>query len=235
MWTRELLKSNAKNVLRRCYWRTFLVCLAGGILTGQLANLTANLEAEDVHGILGFLAGLLGLILALAALAWSIFGATAVTVGWKRYMMESRLGNSPFDTLFSGFHAGYASTVKGMVWCGIKIFLYFLLLVVPGIIKTYEYFFVPYLLAENPYLEPERAMHLSKLMTDGEKWNIFVLQLSFIGWHLLNAVTFGLASLFISPYYEATMAELYAALRAKAFALGYTNERELGGFVQHSF
>lgn len=233
MWTRELLKNNAKAVLRRTYWRSFLVCLVAGLLTGRLLNLTSRLQADDLHGLLGLLAGLLGLVLGLAALAWSIFGVTALTVGWKRYMMESRLGNSPFDTLFSGFHIGYMNSVKVMVWYGVQVFLYTLLLVVPGIIKSYEYCLVPYLLAENPYLEPRRALELSKLMTDGEKWNIFVLQLSFIGWFILGSLAFGLGNLFVTPYYEAAFAELYAALRAKAFSLGYTDEHELGGFVKH--
>ena len=74
---------------------------------------------------------------------------------------------------------------------------------------------------------------LSKQMMDGEKWNTFVLQLSFIGWYLLCSITFGIGFIFLEPYVQATFAELYAALRAKALANGYTNEYELGGFVRH--
>ena len=74
---------------------------------------------------------------------------------------------------------------------------------------------VGYLMAENPYLTTCRAMELSKQMMDGEKWNTFVLQLSFIGWYLLCSITFGIGFIFLEPYVQATFAELYAALRAK--------------------
>lgn len=70
-------------------------------------------------------------------------------------------------------------------------------------------------MAENPYLTTCRAMELSKQMMDGEKWNTFVLQLSFIGWYLLCSITFGIGFIFLEPYVQATFAELYAALRAK--------------------
>lgn len=234
MWTRELLKRNAKNVLSFCYWRTFLVCLTAGILTGSISvRFSIDLTPDRLRGAAGFLASLLGLALGLSALAWSIFGSNVLQVGQKRYMMESRLGNSPFDTLFSAFSPGYGNVVKAMFLRNLYVFLYGLLLVVPGIIKSYEYYMVPYLLAENPQMEPRRAMELSSLMTDGEKWNIFVLTLSFFGWNLLSLVTGGLASLFITPYFEATFAELYAALRAKAFSLGYTDSNELGDFIRY--
>lgn len=234
MWTRELLKSNAKQVLARCYWRTFAVCLIAGLLTGGGvgAVLERRFESDSFHGLLGLLIGLAGLLAGVAALAWGIFASNVLTVGWKRYMMESRGGDSPVETLISGFGPGYGNLVKGMFLSRLRIALYTLLLVVPGIIKSYEYLLVPHLLAENPSMQPARAMELSAQMTDGEKWNIFVLQLSFIGWWLLSGITRGLAGLFVSPYYEATMAELYAALRAKAFALELTDSAELGGFVQ---
>ena len=106
-------------------------------------------------------------------------------------------------------------------------------MIIPGIYWSYCYMQVGYLMAENPYLTTRRAMELSKQMMDGEKWNTFVLQLSFIGWYLLCSITFGIGFIFLEPYVQATFAELYAALRAKALASGYTNEYELGGFVRH--
>ena len=78
-----------------------------------------------------------------------------------------------------------------------------------------------------------RAMELSREMMMGEKWHAFVLQLSFIGWVILCSFTFGIGLFFLEPYYQATMAELYAALRSKAFAMNLTDASELGGFVRH--
>ena len=67
------------------------------------------------------------------------------------------------------------------------------------------------------------------MMTDGEKLNIFVLDLSFLGWRILGLLLLGIGSLFVAPYPAATEAELYAALRAKAIASGCVTETELSG------
>lgn len=115
----------------------------------------------------------------------------------------------------------------------LKVFLGFLLLIVPGIYWDYCYTLVPYLLAENPYMSATRAMELSNQMMDGEKWNYFVLQLSFLGWMILCAFTFGIGGFFLEPYIQATYAEFYAAMRSKALAAGMTTTDELGGFVRH--
>ena len=74
------------------------------------------------------------------------------------------------------------------------------------------------------------AKELSRWMTDGEKMDIFVLELSFIGWSLLCALTCGLGYLFLAPYIQATFAELYEALREKALAYGAAAPQELPGF-----
>ena len=104
---------------------------------------------------------------------------------------------------------------------------------------------VPYLLAENPNLSLARAKELSAQMTEGEKWNIVLLNLSFIGWALLAALTAQILGLFLPPivsgvvgwlllpYVEATWAELYAVMRAKAIQLGFSNTDELGGFIRY--
>ena len=88
-----------------------------------------------------------------------------------------------------------------------------------------------YMLAENPYMSYKRAKELSKALTDGEKMEIFVLDLSFIGWYLLGYLTCSLGIYFLTPYVQATMAELYSAARAKAFAMGISGEEELSGFT----
>lgn len=250
-WTRTLLKDNAKACLRTSYWRVFLICLVGALLTGglELGTRSSSVSVNYTYnggfhfglsGPLGALLTLGGILLAVIAvlvlviaLVWDILVAPVVRVGWYRAMMENRAGKAPFETLFSGFRTGYWSLVRGSFYANVRIFLYSLLLIFPGIVKSYQYFFVPYLLAENPQLEPARAAELSTLMSEGEKWQMFLLDLSFFGWRLLGSLLFGLGNLFVEPYYQATMAELYAAMRAKAFARGYTDARELGGFVRY--
>ena len=117
-----------------------------------------------------------------------------------------------------------------MFWREIKIFLWSLLFVIPGVIKSYEYSMVPYILAENPQMPTDRAFELSKLMTRGEKWKIFVLDLSFLGWKILGVLCCGIGGIFLAPYIEATYAELYQVMREKALGLGFSNYFELPGF-----
>lgn len=165
------------------------------------------------------------------AFGWSAFVAGPVVVGKNRYFMEHRAFDSKFERIFWAFRSGrYMNVVKIMFWRDVKVFLWSLLFMIPGIIKSYEYCMVPYILAENPQLSSERAFELSRLMTKGEKWKIFVLDLSFIGWYLLGAICCCVGGVFVNPYYEATHAELYQVMREKAHGLGFADYNDLPGF-----
>ncbi len=171
---------------------------------------------------------LLGLTL---AFGWSAFVASPIIVGKNRYFMEHRAFNSKFERLFWSFKSGrYLNIVKTMFIRDLKIFLWSLLFVIPGIVKSYEYRMVPYILAENPQISTERAFELSRQMTDGEKWKIFVLDLSFIGWRILGMLCCCVGEVFLEPYCEATYAELYQVMREKAHGLTFSNYSELPGF-----
>ena len=165
------------------------------------------------------------------AFGWSAFVSGPVIVGKNRYFMEHRAFGSRFERLFWAFRSGrYMNVVKIMFWKEVKIFLWSLLFVIPGIIKSYEYCMVPYILAENPQISCERAFELSRKMTKGEKWKIFVLDLSFIGWRILGVLCCCVGQVFVEPYYEATFAELYQIMREKAHGLGFSDYNELYGF-----
>lgn len=103
-----------------------------------------------------------------------------------------------------------------MLWRAFLNFLWYLLLIIPGIVKSYAYRMVPYILADNPNIGYERAVELSMKMTDGHKFNIWVLDLSFIGWYLLGILALFIGILFVMPYVNATNAELYLVLRQNA-------------------
>ena len=85
----------------------------------------------------------------------------------------------------------------------------------PGVIKAYEYSMIPYLLAENPNLSASQAFSLSKQMTTGQKMDLFVLDLSFLGWIILGALCCGIGLLFVQPYPEATKTEVYLILKQR--------------------
>lgn len=264
MWTRSLLKENAKRALRGRYWPCFLACLVVSLL-GGLSNLRIVMERTGGHGVsahissgwdhvgylgLGYLIGwtmmsfllVFLLLVTVLGLCFFAFVSGPLSVGLRRYMMENRYGYSPFETLISAFRGPYLNVVKGIFFTDLRIAGWSLLFVVPGIYKSCQYFLVPYLLAENPYMTPQRARELSAAVTEGEKWNIFVLTLSFLGWQLVAALAAqlvtlgafpGIGGFFVLPYMQATYAELYAALRAKAFALGLSGPDELSDFVRH--
>lgn len=253
MWTRALLKMNAKQVLRNNYWMALLVAFVAALLAGGAFNvgptLTFNYTTGSNHynyqyrfdyallpyfSVIAATAFSFALVAITIGILFSIFVSNAVIVGKCRYFMESRVGNAPFSSLFSAFGgSAYRNAVKVMFMKNLFILLWGLLFVIPGIYKAYQYRMVDYLIAENPYMSYQRALELSRQMTDGEKFNIFILDLSFFGWLFLGALACGIGIFFVSPYIEATFAELYAALRAKAFATGMTDATELGDFVRY--
>lgn len=107
----------------------------------------------------------------------------------------------PLDFIRFGFRR-YWHNFSGMMMVNIRVFLWSLLFIVPGIIKHYEYWLTPYLLVENPELTPKDAMEFSARLTKGYKWDLFLFDLSFWYWHLLGLLTFGIARvLFVQPYY----------------------------------
>lgn len=156
-------------------------------------------------------------------LALDIFVCNIIEVGGKMFFVQNRNCNPPAGCIFDGFKKGrYGNIMKTMFFRDLYVFLWSLLLIVPGIIKAYEYLMVPYILAENPAMDRRDVFALSKRMMDGQKWNAMVLDLSFYGWFILSAVTCGLVGIFyVMPYYMATITELYAFNKIKAYNEGY--------------
>lgn len=140
-------------------------------------------------------------------------------VGCRKFFLNNsdRKCEDPGLIAFA-FDNNYSNIAKVQLFKNLYIFLWGLLLIVPGIIKQYEYYLVPYLLAENPDMDTRDALETSKLLMYGHKFNTFVMNLSFLGWRLLSILfTFGLLGIFyVNPYVHATDAELYKVLSGKA-------------------
>ncbi len=144
------------------------------------------------------------------------------------YFKYSTEGDHNVGMLAYSFKSGrYWDIVKAMFWRDLLLFLWFLLLIVPGIIKTISHSMVPFILSDNPNIGMRRATELSNQMTGGHKWKIFVLYLSFLGWILLGLLACGIGTLFVLPYMNATQAELYTTLRQQAIYAGMTSHYEL--------
>ncbi|MGP6140185.1 DUF975 family protein [Jeotgalibaca sp. A127] len=102
--------------------------------------------------------------------------------------------------------------IGAMLLVGLYTFLWTLLLVIPGIVKAYSYSLVPYILAEDDSITITQAIDLSQRLTDGYKWDLFVMDWSFILWDLAASLTFGLVAFYSVPYQKATWTRYYLAL-----------------------
>jgi uncharacterized membrane protein len=117
----------------------------------------------------------------------------------------------------SVFGRDYRNIVFSMLGTQLINMLWTLLLIVPGIYKAYCWRLVPFIIADNPEISGKEARARSAAMMNGSKWASFVLDLSFIGWKLVGAITLGILNIvFTNPYEAATEAELYLALKDRA-------------------
>jgi uncharacterized membrane protein len=239
MWDRKELKRRAKEVLRKSYWKAFLVSIILTIVGGTSApsfNFNLNFGKSDSPGMMDWdsmapfliIAIVVMIFVVLFALAFRIFVGFPLEVGSMRYFRQSAEHEVNLNNLGFAFNKDrYLDIVKAMFWRGFLNFLWFLLLIIPGFVKFYAYSMVPFILADNPNIGFRRAVGLSNQMTRGHKFRIFVLDLSFLGWIFLGILAFFVGVLFVLPYINATKAELYLSLRQQALEDGLTTEEEL--------
>ncbi len=159
--------------------------------------------------------GILLCIAAILAFAFTVFIADPLIVGGKKYFLKAREGTNPkigvIGEVFQKEH--WVNVAVIMFLRNIYTALWYLT-IIGGMIKTYEYRMIPYILAENPKINRKEAFEISKQMMKGNKWKTFILDMSFFGWNFLSVLTFGLLSiLYINPYNAATIAELYVTLK----------------------
>ncbi len=125
----------------------------------------------------------------------------------------TRNNDSDFGRLLSGFNRFGDTCITGILkW--LYTALWSMLFVIPGIIKTYSYAMTTFILHDNPGISANDAITKSRRMMDGHKFDLFILDLSFIGWYLLGALTFGILIIFyVEPYHQVTRANFYEQLR----------------------
>ena len=241
-WDRSQLKQMARNALHGSYWKSVLVAFLLGLTSASFASSGSAANAEGIsdgyYSFEHYLPVILTFVFfaGVLALALRIFLLRPLEVGCRRYFLEDIIRPAELDCLKAGFSGNYRNVVWVMFCRDVFIFLWTLLLIVPGIVKSYEYRMVPYVLAENPDLSREEAFALSKRMMDGDKMNAFILDLSFIGWALLTILTCGLVGIFYyQPYLALTDAALYQTLKKKVDRFfddgGYTGGYNDGGYT----
>lgn len=188
-------------------------------IEGSHADLNFNIAGQTVFstggdpgaGINAFLVGTtIYIVLAsLVIAALLLLVGSVVSVGYSKFNLDLvdhqdvELGH-----LFRYF-PHWKNTVCASLLKGIYIFLWSLLLFIPGIIASYSYAMTNYILAEHPELTAREAIALSKDMMEGNRWRLFCLHASFIGWSFLCLFTFGIGNLWLSPYKNAAEAAFY--------------------------
>ena len=136
-----------------------------------------------------------------------------ISLGYSRLNLDfvDRQKAPELGTLF-GFFPYWKNAAIAKLLKTLYEFLWSLLFIIPGIIASYSYAMMPYILAEHPEMAPSEAIARSKEMMDGNRWRLFCLHFSFIGWGFLSALTLGVGNLWLRPYKEAATAAFYRAV-----------------------
>ena len=236
MWSIGEVKKSGWSKVSTYYWSAFLVVF----LLSMVSGLGGTLHI-DIRKIVGMIFGgeffhfghgfhsiwravevfflSLMAVSGIVGFAIKIFVVNPIEVGTCRFFMESRnlYRSAGMDRVLFGFTSGhYLNIVKTMLLRDIFITLWTFLFIIPGLVKAYEYTMIPFILSENPEAEPREVFALTKEMMYGNKFQMFLCELSFIGWYLLGILACGVGVAFVNPYERATMSEVYAVLRGKA-------------------
>lgn len=176
-------------------------------------------ESPSVAYIIGFIIGFLivftivYVVIMAIYLLYATFILNPVDLGCRRFFFKTLNQKAEVKEVAFAFDNNYKNVAKIMFFRDLYIMLWSFLFIIPGIVKSYEYMMIPYLLAENPNLTKEQAFAISKQMMTGQKWRTFVLHLSFFWWDVLSLITAGIVSVFyVQPYRNLTFAALYEEL-----------------------
>ncbi len=136
-----------------------------------------------------------------------------ITFGLSSLFLKQARDRKAMDVagLFDGFNdfgqtflLGFLSTLFIALWS--------MLFVIPGIVKTYSYSMIYYIKADHPEYDWKQCIDESRRIMNGHKWELFVLDLSFIGWMIVGSLCFGIGTLWVTAYMQAAKAQFYRAI-----------------------
>ena len=139
-----------------------------------------------------------------------------VTAGYAKFNLDLVDGKEPQVKTLLNYFPQWKTMVAAYLLQVLYITLWSLLLIIPGIIAAYRYAMTSYILAENPEMRAGEAITRSKEMMVGNKWRLFCLSFSFIGWAILCVFTLGIGNLFLVPYEQAATAAFYRDITASS-------------------
>lgn len=207
-------RSIAREKLAGNWGISILVALIASLLGGLLfsgSSFDLNLDSELLYNLPTFLQKILLTVASIAgtlSLVQFIIGGV-IRLGYCQFLLKQQDGQElQVNQLFSQFHR------FGDGFClafleGLYTLLWSLLFIIPGIVASYRYAMAPFIMTENPGMTASEAIRASKAMMNGHKAELFLLDLSFIGWALLSALTLGIGTLFLNPYTSAARAAFY--------------------------
>ena len=192
-----------------------VAALLGGMVTGS-GNISFQFNENTVRNLppvfWGFLLPFVSVV-GLLGLAMFIIGGV-VELGYAKFLLKQHdkkeLVFSDLFSQFNRFGTGFAQRFLRTLYTA----LWTLLFVIPGIIKSLSYAMTPFILEDHPELTASEAINRSKKLMDGHKMDLFILSLTFIGWDILSALTFGIGFLFLNPYRNAAYAAFYRNISA---------------------
>ena len=208
------LRLTARQSLTGNYWSAVLAAFVASIFGALVVSSNSfnfDIDEEIIKNLpqifkivlilIGSIGGTLGLV--------SFVLGGVVQLGYAQYLLKQHDREiTSVRELFSQFDRfGQAFLQKFLR--GLYTFLWALLFIIPGIIKSFSYAMTPFIMAENPNMTAKEAITASKQLMEGHKWELFCLGFSFIGWYLLAALTLGIGSFFLNPYVEAAYAAFY--------------------------
>lgn len=194
MLTRAELKQQAKEQLKG---------KLGGLFVVGLVYVLVCLAISLVAGLIGAVVPVLIYVVTYALVP-------PIALGYYMVYLDTTYGDKPqVATLFRPFKECWLQSVLVNVLVAVFTLLWSLLLIIPGIIKSFSYSMAFFIMAENPSMTATEAINESKEIMNGHKMDLFVLYLSFIGWFLLGYVTLGLGFIYVIPYMTLTLTNFY--------------------------
>lgn len=199
---------------------TVIAGLLGAVSFGSSINL--NLDAEDLRVLPAHIRSVVTQVVLILAGIGGLLGTVefilggVIRLGFCRFWLKMHDEEKPeindlfsrFDRFSDGFLLSLLTNLYTLLWS--------LLFIIPGVIAGYSYAMAPYIMEENPNMKPREALQASKAMMNGHKMELFLLNLSFIGWILLCVLTLGIGDFWLIPYQEASHAAFYRNLSPKA-------------------
>ena len=224
------LRLKARESLKGNYWPAVGVAFVAAIFGALMANggsFSMNIQ-EKATDLFGELPTIVKAYLTIAAGGAGVLSFVhfilggVVQLGYAQYLLkqQDKEINSVKD-LFSQFDR-FGQGFLQLFLRGLYTFLWTLLFIIPGIIKSFSYAMTPFIMAENPDLTAKEAIKISMEKMDGHKGELFWLGLTFFGWSLLAALTGGIGYIFLNPYMNAAYAAFYRDKISPKTAVTYT-------------